>query len=517
MINKKKRKNKPTNRKILKRVFIYMRYSSSMQNPMSIDAQRRAIRKFCKEHGYKIEKEFVDEAKSATTDERDAFQQMMKEAREADIDAIVVHKFDRFSRNMNDALTYECILQKNGVELISVTEPNDNSPVSILVRNIMFSTSDYFSRNLATEVQKGKKEAAYNCRHVGGLAPYGYDVGEDRKYVINDKESKVVKLIFQMYINDYSYKQIADYLNKNGHTTKKGLPFNKNSFSSILENAERYTGIYIYNRAASKYSDGTRNSHRYKNDNEIIRIPDGMPRIISDKIYEEFLAKREANKEDSGKYHSKRYYLLNGLITCGECDRAYTGNTSFAGRNKTEYATYRCGAYRDGCKNKAVNINYLNDFVLDLLTDIIFDSKNHKRIITAIDEKIYRINNKSSNKKKCIKNEITQLDFAINKLTDVIIQSDNIDGLTDKLKDLEKKRAHLENKYKDCDITEDKISKEELNKVKKKFKKYLLKKDLPVCRKLIRSFVDEIVVYNDRVEITLKTASEHRKEDRKTA
>ena len=163
MVRKKKRKNKTTDRRFLKRVFIYMRYSSNMQNPMSIDAQRRIIKDFCKKQGYIIEKEFVDEAKSATTDDREAFQRMMKEARQTDIDAVVVHKFDRFSRNMKDATTYECMLQKMGIELVSVTEPNDNSPVSILLRNIMFSTSDYFSRNLATEVQKGKKEAAYNC------------------------------------------------------------------------------------------------------------------------------------------------------------------------------------------------------------------------------------------------------------------------------------------------------------------------------------------------------------------
>lgn len=514
----KKRKNKPTDRKVLKKVFIYMRYSSNMQNPMSIDAQRRIIKEFCKKHGYIIEKEFVDEAKSATTDDREAFQQMMKEAKATDIDAVVVHKFDRFSRNMSDATTYECILQKMGVDLISVTEPNDNSPVSILMRNIMFSTSDFFSRNLATEVQKGKKEAAYNCWHVGGLPPYGYDVGEDRKYIINDKESKAVILIFDMYSNDYSYQQIADYLNKNGYTTKKGLPFNKNSFSSILENAERYTGVYIYNRAASKYHDGTRNSHRYKDESEIIKIPDGMPRIITDKTYNKFLAKKEANREISGTYHSKRYYLLNGLITCGECGRAYTGNTSFAGRNKTEYATYRCGAYRDGCKNKAVNIKYLNDFVLDLLIDIIFDKKNYNRIMKALNEKIDKRNAKASNKKKSIKNEITQLDFAISKLTDALMQSDNLSSLTDKLAELENKKIALNNKYEYYNnYKADNVTSDEIDKVKKLFKKYLLKKDLLVCRKLIRSFVDKIIVYDDRVEVVIKTSLEHRKEHTKSA
>lgn len=489
-----------------------------MQNPMSIDAQRRAIREFCKKQGYIIEKEFVDEAKSATTDDREAFQQMMKEAKKAGIYAVVVHKFDRFSRNMNNAHTYECMLEKLGVKLISVTEPNDASPASVFTRNMMFSLSDYFSRNLATEVQKGKKEAAYNCWHVGGLPPYGYDVGEDRKYIINDKESRVVKLIFQMYINDYSYKQIADYLNKNGYTTKKDLPFNKNSFSSILENAERYTGVYIYNRAASKYNDGTRNSHRYKDDSEIIRIPDGMPRIIDDETYNKFLTKKEANREIAGTYHSKRYYLLNGLIVCGECGKAYTGNTSFSGRNKTEYATYRCGAYRNGCKNKAVNIKYLNDFVLDLLLDIIFDEKNYRRIMKALNEKIEKRNAMSVNKKKSIKNEITQLDIAINKLTDALIQSDNLESLTDKLKQLENKKIALNNKYEYYNnYKADSVTSDEIDKVKKLFKNYLLKKDLLVCRKLIRSFVDEIIVYHDRVEITIKTSLEHKKEHNKSA
>ncbi len=155
--------------------------------------------------------------------------------------------------------------------------------------------------------------------------------------------------------------------------------------------------------------------------------------------------------------------------------------------------------------------------MLNLLIDIIFDKKNYSRILKALNEKIDKRNAISTDKKKSISNEITQLDFAINKITDALIQSDNLGLLTDKIKEYENRKIHLNKEYESYSNVAKKVTKDDINQVNKKFKKYLLKKDLPVCRKLIRSFVDEIIVYNDRVEITLKTSSEHRKEHSKSA
>ena len=364
-----------------------MRYSSTMQNDMSIKAQYRAIKKFCKLNGYKIINKFVDEAQSATTDKRPAFQKMIQECQKGGVYAVIVHKLDRFARNMSDSIAYKLLLEKKDIKLISVTEPINNTPEGALMEGILSTLNEFYSKNLAREVQKGKMEIAYNGLHTGGLPPYGYDV-VDRRYVINEEECRAVRMIFDMFIYDYSYQQIANKLNALGYRTKKGNKFNKNSFGSILANAEKYTGVYIYNRAASKYSDGTRNSHRYKDDEDIIRLREHMPSIITEKTYNAVLDKIALNKELSGTYHTKRYYLLNGLIKCGECGRAYTGNTSCAGRNKQEYSTYRCGGYRDNeCMNKAVNIDYLNDYVLTLLIDIIFDEKNYRSIIKSINKK----------------------------------------------------------------------------------------------------------------------------------
>lgn len=45
----------------MKNVFVYARYSSSMQTKMSIKAQVRAVKKYCKKKGYKIIKIYADE------------------------------------------------------------------------------------------------------------------------------------------------------------------------------------------------------------------------------------------------------------------------------------------------------------------------------------------------------------------------------------------------------------------------------------------------------------------------
>lgn len=496
------------------KVYVYVRYSSTMQKKESIKAQLRAIKKYCKMRGYKIVGVYIDEAQSATNDKRPEFQRMMSDCQKSGIYAVVVHKLDRFSRNVNDFIAYKLLLEKNNIKLISVIEQIEETPEGKLMEGVISVMNEFYSGNLGREVQKGKMEIAYKGMHTGGLPPYGYDIVE-RKYVVNEEESKAVKMIFNMFICDYSYQQIADKLNRCGYRTKKGKEFNKNSFSSILENAEKYTGVYIYNKAAPKYSDGTRNSHKQKDDKDIIRIKDGIPSIISEETYIAVLEKIALNKEISGTYHTKRYYLLNGLIKCGKCGRAYTGNTSCAGRNKTEYSTYRCGGYRNkNCNNKDVNIDYLNDYVLTLLIDIIFDEKNYKSIMSSVNKKIAEAVISNSNQIISIKNKLVQIDFSLNKLTDSLLIANNSQAIIDKITELENKQKclneelnKLEN-YKPVAITPD-----DVDAVKRKFKKYLLKNDLVMCRKFIRGFVQEIIVYRDYIEVVLKTSAE----DRKTA
>jgi len=141
--------------------------------------------------------------------------------------------------------------------------------------------NEYYSQNLGREVLKGQKETALQCKHVGGTPPLGYAVDKDtKKYIINEKEAEIVKLIFKMYSEDCGYKEILRHLNALGYHTKANNQFANGSLNNLLKN-EKYKGIFTFNLKKEKDFDGVRRP-RTKADDEIIRIENGMPRIIDD-------------------------------------------------------------------------------------------------------------------------------------------------------------------------------------------------------------------------------------------
>ena len=160
---------------------IYARYSSDMQRDESIDAQVRAITDYASRNNMIIVGEYTDKAKSATTDRRGEFQRMIKDASQKKFDVVLVHKLDRFARNRNDSIAYKLELKRHNVAVVSVTEPLDGSPESIILESVLEAMAEYYSKNLAREVEKGKKENALKGLHVGGRPPLGYDVDKETR------------------------------------------------------------------------------------------------------------------------------------------------------------------------------------------------------------------------------------------------------------------------------------------------------------------------------------------------
>lgn len=182
----------------LKKAFIYARFSSDMQRNESIDAQIRASEKYAAQNDYIVINKYIDRAKSATTDQRPQFQQMMSDIVSTDVDAIIVHKLDRFARNRYDSAIYRNIMKKNNVVLLSVLENLNDSPEAIILEAVIEGYNEYYSKNLAREVEKGKRENAIQCKHVGGIPPLGYDVDPvTKKLTINRFEAEAVKMIYR--------------------------------------------------------------------------------------------------------------------------------------------------------------------------------------------------------------------------------------------------------------------------------------------------------------------------------
>lgn len=123
---------------------------------LSIPAQRQANRKTAPGLGAWVVKEFVDAGASATSTARPALTEMLEWIRTNRVDIVIVHKLDRLARNRADDVQITQAIVDAGARLVSSTEAIDESPSGRLVHGIMASIAEFCSRNLATEVSKGR-------------------------------------------------------------------------------------------------------------------------------------------------------------------------------------------------------------------------------------------------------------------------------------------------------------------------------------------------------------------------
>lgn len=481
---------------------IYARYSSDNQREESIEAQIRAIKEFAEKENIQIVKTYTDEARSATTDDRPQFLQMMKESELGLFDALIVHKLDRFSRNRYDSAFYKKKLKDNHVQLISVLEHLDNSPESIILESVLEGMAEYYSVNLSREVMKGMKETALQCKHTGGLPPLGYDVSKDKSYVINDHEAKAVKIIYELYASGAGYSLILDKLNDLGYKTKTGKTFGKNSLYTILTN-EKYTGMYIFNKSSKKVN-GKRNSHKFKPENEIIKIKDGMPRIISDELWEKVKEKMQNNKNTKGSNTAKSIYLLAGKIKCGDCGYAMIGHRKHCGRNKTLYEAYECSGRKRtrNCKMKSINkgliekivINYLYDSLLsknaaEKAAKTILDFAAEQTKIIDADLEMYR-------------KELKEVEARINNMVEAIADGLYNPAMKEKSKELESKKNTLLIRINEAE-RESAINKPSLNMMINYLSKDsdIKQKSPEDQKKIIQTYIQEVLIYEDNINI----------------
>jgi len=483
-----------------KKAAIYARYSSENQRDESIDAQISAMETYAKSHDIRIVATYIDRAKSATCDQRPSFQEMIKMSETGLFNTIMVHKLDRFARSKYDSAIYKQKLKSNKVQLISVTEQLDGSPESIILESVLEAMAEYYSKNLAREVVKGLRENAKAATHTGGVAPLGYDI-VDKKLVVNEHEAQAVRIIFEMFANNHPYSEIIRTLNQKGFVTKKGNPFAKNSLTEILRN-EKYRGIYIYNKSASKSANGTYNRHAYKPESEIIRIEGGCPAIVSNEIFEAVAKRHKENCKKFGQNQARQKYLLSGLVHCGICHAPMYANK----RKKESQLTFRCSNHgKDHIDCKEINMAVLEQYVLRVLKDNIFSFSKIPQIMKVIERYTGDCDKRQQSKTEDIQTKLAEVEHSKSNILKAVesgIVASHFSMRLDELKALEE-QLHAElvlaNQPQSFHVTEKDI-KLLINRFNFMVKEY----DVIGLRKIMLDFVKCITVSNGKIDVSLK-------------
>ena len=355
------------------KVFLYGRVSSVKQDTdLSLSAQLKAMRAFASSKGYEVTKEYVDEAETGRTTSRPAFREMIAAARRSNkpVGAILVWKYSRFARNREDSIVFKTLLRKNGVQVISINEPSEDSPVGRLMEGIIESLDEFYSDNLAEEVTRGMRESVSRGFYISINPPYGYskikvpDGNKVRtKLELNPAQAPTIAHIFNSILTSKGVIDVVREMNGQGIHSPRGRAWTKSTLYSILTN-EIFTGTLVWGR----------NSKRGL---EPVRVEGGCPAIIDKATFDavqKMLASR-APKVIHPRVVSSRF-LLSGLARCGYCGRSLTGQDAKSGK----FAYYVCGSLTKkgagSCEFKYLNAQKFEHAIIDEIKKSILTKEN---------------------------------------------------------------------------------------------------------------------------------------------
>ncbi len=452
----------------------YYRYSSHAQTEQSIEGQRHDCEAYAKQNGIVIINEYVDRAISAKSDDRPQFQKMISDAEKGNFNIVLVWKLDRFARNRYDSAYYKSRLSKAGVKLVSVMENITDRPEGILIESLLEGMAEYYSAELAQKVRRGTRESANKCKVLGPL-PLGYKKAADGTYEIDEEQAKIVRYIYSRFNEGTTNADIVKELNEQGYTNSKGKPFKSNSLYTILQN-ERYAGVYIYDN---------------------IKIPGGIPPIISRETFDEAQKKKHRNRTTLRRHTDEREYLLTTKLFCGECGTMMIGKSGY-GRGNKKYHYYACKEHiKKHCDTKNVRAEDLEYLVFETIKEMILTDENIKEIATAVMDYY-----ESSKPKSNIQSLQAQLRETETKIANVLkaIESGIIsDSVTSRLNTLEAHKQALESDIAHLKLQVPTITREQILFMLEKFRDFKnTAENLPI---LLRTFVNKIILYNDKIII----------------
>ena len=303
---------------------IYARYSSDSQREESIEGQLRECREYAERNNMTIVGTYIDRALSAKTADRPEFQHMIKDSAKELFEIVLVWKLDRFSRDKYDTAVYKSRLKKNGVTLYYSDQNIPDTPEGIILESLLEGFAQYYSANLSRNAKRGLQENARKCLWNGGGLPLGYTIDETKHFVIDPAGAACVRLIFQMYADNHSIKEIVSTLNEKGYRTVKGNKFRLGSIQGVLRN-RKYIGEY--------HASG-------------ITVPNGVPAIVDVELFNAVQEKIGVVSTAKARNKAEIPYLLTTKVFCGHCGSPMIGESG-TGKGGSTYRYYKCSCRKN--------------------------------------------------------------------------------------------------------------------------------------------------------------------------
>lgn len=460
---------------------IYARYSPGpQQTQQSIEGQLRECMRYAKDNDINIINTYTDSAISGHTDQRAAFQQMLKDSKNGQFDAIIVWKVNRFGRNREEIIYNKIKFKKNGVRVMYAAELIPDGKDGILLESILEGMAEYQWETIREDVIRGMTEGAYNCKYNGSGLAIGFKIDKDKHYQIDTEKAEIVKNIFNMYDEGTTVAQIIDFLDEKNIKTSRGNHFSHTGISRILKNRQ-YVGVY-------KWRD--------------IEITDGIPKIIDEALFERVQLKMNKNKKAPARSRGKVDFFLTSKLFCGHCKGAMTGDsgTGKSGRTWYYYSCVNHKRKRRTCDKKTVRkdelerlivehtVNFvLQDEIIEYIADLVMEAQSEEL--------------KDNSMLKYYENRLKETETGINNIMKAIEAGIITNTTRERLLKLEADKRDIS-----AEVIKEKIVRVTYNREQIVFFLESFKggniEDKEYQRRIIDMFVYKVILYDDKLTIT---------------
>ena len=376
----------------MKKAVVYTRVSTDKDDQkQSLEIQRMQYEQYCNSNNYELIKIYADIGTGTHVRNRPDFLQMLHEAgldyirgktneldtftksnRTPKFNYIIVKDQSRLSRNMQQGLMIAEYLRDIGVYIIF-----ENSGVFTIDddwkmrTSLLFMIAEEESRAMGRRIANSKRYQLQRGVYKPAVVALGYRRKEDKTIEICPEESPIVKLIFDLYVNEgLGGKPITDILNEKGYKTKRGKEFTPAAIHRIVKN-KVYCGSPIANRWQSKNVTDTTRVKRDKE--EWIELTGAVEPIVSVEMWEQAQKIRENRiaENSKGERHGSKPATDDDYfrkVICGNCGSIYVRHMSRK-PSGIKYS-YMCQARRkkgtQHCDNRAISVKYLDDYTEQL-------------------------------------------------------------------------------------------------------------------------------------------------------
>lgn len=338
---------------------LYARLSKDdeQQGPsLSIENQKRILETFARDNGFLNCRFFVDDGWSGANFQRPGFMEMMDCVESGEVKCVITKDLSRMGRNyLQVGMFTEITFPKKGVRFIAINDGVDSAQGENDLTPLKNLFNEWMVRDTSKKIKAVKRAKGMSGKPTTTQPVYGYLMGEDERFIVDEEAAPVVKQIYDLCLAGNGPSKIARVLTEQGVPTPGTLEYRRtgstrryhpgyeckwatNTIVHILERKE-YLG-HLVNFKTEKVSYKVKSSVENPEEKQVI-FENAHEPIIDPDTWERV---QELRKQRKRPNRYDEVGLFSGLLFCADC-----GSVLYQQRyeNKTrKQDCYICGNYK---------------------------------------------------------------------------------------------------------------------------------------------------------------------------